>query len=268
MQLDRLGWAAGTAFRACGKRVGIRVSDARVLERVRAVEPPVATPLRSTLVDRLYSVLVGGTGRGGVTRLHVVYSDADMIARARDLDEALRQLEVDLQLYVAESSQRRLFVHAGVVGWRGRAIVIPGRSCSGKSTLVHSLVAAGATYYSDEYALLDARGRVHPYPGALALGARGPGQRRRIHPEALGAIGTRPLPVGLVLATHFRRGARFRPRRLPAGEAVLALLQHTVRARRAPRQALRVLSRAVAGATALRGVRGEAGALTRRLLES
>jgi hypothetical protein len=29
---------------------------------------------------------------------------------------------------------------------------------------VAELVRAGATYYSDEFAVLDSRGRVHPFP--------------------------------------------------------------------------------------------------------
>ena len=53
--------------------------------------------------------------------------------------------------------------HAGVVGWRGRAIVIPGRSHAGKSTLVAELVRRGAVYYCDEFAVLHETGRVHPY---------------------------------------------------------------------------------------------------------
>jgi len=77
--------------------------------------------------------------------------------------------ETDLQLYVAEMAPRRLFVHAGVVGWRGQAIIIPGRTFTGKTTLVAALVKAGATYYSDEYAVLDVRGRVHPYARPLGI---------------------------------------------------------------------------------------------------
>jgi len=56
-----------------------------------------------------------------------------------------------------------------VVAWRGRAILLPGRSYVGKSTLVMELVRAGAVYYSDEYAVLDARGRVHPFAQPVAL---------------------------------------------------------------------------------------------------
>ena len=68
------------------------------------------------------------------------------------------------ELLTAYRAQDCLFVHAGVVGWQGKAILIPGRSFSGKTTLVKALIEAGATYYSDEFAILDRQGLVHPYP--------------------------------------------------------------------------------------------------------
>ena len=98
----------------------------------------------------------------------------------------LEALERDLQLYVAEQALRRVFVHAGVVGWRGRAIVIPGRTMSGKTTPVRALARAGATYYSDEYAVLDERGRVHPYLKPMSIQENGGGRPKKILPEALG----------------------------------------------------------------------------------
>ena len=81
--------------------------------------------------------------------------------------------------YVAEEARRGVFVHAGVVGWKGRALVLPGKSGAGKTTLVAELIRAGATYYSDEYAVLDERGRVHPYARPLAVRVDGRRQRRR-----------------------------------------------------------------------------------------
>ena len=76
---------------------------------------------------------------------------------------AFQWLRQDIDNTVAQRSRQMLFVHAGVVGWRGLAIVIPGRSHAGKSTLVAELVRRGAVYYSDEFAVLDETGRVHPY---------------------------------------------------------------------------------------------------------
>lgn len=152
-------------------------------------------------------------------RFHLVYGDVAQPARTRELDPALEALESDLHLYVAERARRRFFVHAGVVGWRGRAIVMPGRSFSGKTTLVAEWVRAGATYYSDEYAVFNGQGRVHPYPKPLSLRENdaSPAKKYRIE-EIGGRAGVKPLPVGLVIASVYKPGARWCPRRLSAGQ--------------------------------------------------
>src|SRR5438045_8281052 len=105
-------------------------------------------------------------------------------------------LESHLRLCVAELAKHRVFVHAGVVGWKGKAIVIPGRSYSGKSTLVSELVKAGATYYSDDYAVFDARGRVYPFPKPLEMRDEGAFRQTKIGVEDFGGRNaTKPIPV-------------------------------------------------------------------------
>jgi len=270
-KLDRLGWAAGLAFTAYGVSVGVRVSDPSVLERVRALLPPGSKPAGKPTVRRLYSLIVGGpTSRPGVRRFNLLYSDGARLLRTHDLEETLGQLELDLELYIADRAPRRTFVHAGVVGWNGRAIVIPGRSGSGKSSLVNALVRAGAIYYSDEFAVLDERGRVHPY--AIPLAIR-PGQdgapRVKYRVEEIGGVaGARPLPVGLVLITRYVSGSRFRPRPISAGRAVLELLGNTLPARRRPERVLDTLTQLVSQALVLRGTRGEAEGTARQILEN
>src|SRR5216683_7525516 len=135
----------------------------------------------------------------------------------------------------------------------GQAIVIPGRSFSGKSLLVKALVKAGASYYSDEFAVLDERGRVHPYPIPLAIRPdRDGAPPMKYRAEELGGVaGVCPLPVGLVLITRYVSGTRFRPRPLSAGRAVLELLAHTLPARRRPGRVLDALTQAVAQASVL-----------------
>jgi hypothetical protein len=270
-KLDRLGWAAGIAFTAYGVSVGVRVSDPSVLERVRALLPPGWKPAGKPTVRRLYSLIAGGpTSRPGVRRFNLLYSDAARLLRTHDLEETLRQLEFDLELYIADRAPRRTFVHAGVVGWNGQAIVIPGRSFSGKSSLVKALVKAGASYYSDEFAVLDERGRVHPYPIPLAIrpSQNGAPPIKRTVEEIGGVAGVCPLPVGLVLITRYVSGTRFRPRPVSAGRAVLGLLAHTLPARRRPGRVLDALTQTVAHASVLRGTRGEAEETARQILGS
>lgn len=137
---------------------------------------------------------------------------------------------------------------------------------SGKTSLVVELIRAGARYYSDEYAVLDGSGRVHPFARPLAVRTEG-GRRERHGPEMMGArVGRRPLPVHLVVASRYRAGARWRPRVLSAGEGALALLANAVAARRAPARVVAALQAVVARAQILRGVRGEARETARALL--
>lgn len=268
-KIDRLGWADGISFTAYGVRVGIRVSNPTIMHRIPDLLPPSWKPARSRKVERLYSLVVGGAGsRPSVRRFNVLYADADRMSRTMDLEPALKLLETDLQLYVAEAAPRRIFVHAGVVRWRGRAILIPGRSLSGKSTLVNELIKAGATYYSDEYAVCDARGRVHPYPKPLALRKEGDVLPKPVRAGTMpGRPVVKPLPVGLIVLTSYRSGARWRPRRLSHGRAVIELLNHTIPARMEPGRALATLRQVAAGALVLKGVRGEAGQMIDTLLE-
>jgi hypothetical protein len=267
-KLDRLGWAAGLAFTAYGVRVGIRVSEAEVLKRLEIYLPPARRPTSSRCVDILYSLAVGGVGsRSGVRRFNLLYANALRAARSLDLGEVFDALEAHVQLHIAETALRRRFVHAGVVGWRGEAIIIPGRSYSGKSTLVAALVAAGATYYSDEYAVLDERGRVHPYPKPLSLRADPGAKATRHSVETLGrSIGSTPLTIGLVVISQYKAGAAWRPRRLSTGHGVLALLANTVSARRHPAMALATLRRVAANAIILKSGRDEASAVAPLLL--
>lgn len=268
-KLDRLGWAAGLTFTAYGVRAGVRVSDRAALDAVAGRLPPGWRRSASPSVPRLYSVILGGEGGGGFRRFHLLYAGARLLARTLDAEAVFGRLESDLQFYVAERAARRVFVHAGVVGWRGRAVVIPGPSMSGKTTLVAELVRAGAEYYSDEYAVFDAAGRVHPYARPLAVREGvGLGQTRRAVEEFGGRAGEVSLPVALVFATRYERGAVWRPRRLTAGECVLELLSNTIPARRSPGRALSALAKAAAGATVLAGPRGEAAAVAEAILRS
>lgn len=237
-------------------RVVIRTPDpatrALVAERLRPASgrrPPHAAEVR-------YAIEVG---RGGPVTLHRRAHGVAApvrVAATEDVPALLDALESDVHFQVATAASPEVFVHAGVVGWRGRAILIPGRSMSGKSSLVLALVRCGATYYSDEYAVLGRTGRVRPYPKALTLRTVGDGKTSPIETRDPGAPPA--IPVRLVVVTAYRSGARWRARRLTAGEAALALIDNTVAVRARPRAALAAVSRAVAGALAIASPRDEA----------
>jgi len=259
-KLDRLGWAGGISIISYGVRIGIRVNRPDILERVQAHLPPGWKHSSSRVVDHLYSLIIGGVGaKTNIRRFNLLYGGVARLARSTDIDQVLSALESDVQLYVAQEARGRVFVHAGVVGCGSRAVIIPGRSFSGKSTLVAALVKAGATYYSDEYAVLDSRGRVHPYTRPLGIRENGTGNMKKHLVEDLGGSpGVQSLTPGLVVVSKYKPGARWRPRRLSEGEGALELVANTVCARSRPGEMLRAIRGIVSRAPVLKSNRGEA----------
>jgi hypothetical protein len=259
-KIDRLGWAAGIAIDSYGVRIGLRVNEPKYLEPMIDRLPPGWQPASSPVVGNMYSLLTSSASpRSNLRRFNLLYAGAIRAARSLDPELVLEAFESDVQIYVGILARRRIFVHAGVVEWHGQAIVIPGRSMSGKTTLTAELVRAGATYYSDEYAVLDKRGRVHAYPRKLGMRTPGASEQTKFRAEDLGGkVGVKPLQVGMIVVSQYEAGARWRPRRLSAARGALELLANTVPVRTRPEASLTSIRHAVTNATVFKGHRGEA----------
>jgi hypothetical protein len=182
------------------------------------------------------------------------------VARVR-ASECLRVLRKHIQLYVADRAPDRVFIHAGVVVWNGSAIVCPGRSFAGKSTLVWSMVQKGAIYYSDEFAVLDNDGHIHAFPVPISLRAANGGRNTIVpQPAASGASGA--VSPGFILFAEYAPGAKWEPQAVSPGKAALGLLRNTVAARRSPSRVLRVISRIVTATPAFAGRHSDAATVT------
>jgi hypothetical protein len=178
-------------------------------------------------------------------------------------DEA-EYVVAQLELWVAEHAEDLVFVHAGVVAVGGRALLLPGSTHAGKTSLTAALLRSGAAYGSDEYAVLDAEGRVRPYPRPLSIRENG----RRIGRTAaeLGAATfSDPQPVGAVAVLRYVPGRRYQVELISAATAVLRLFENTICAQSRPEPALDALIAAVHGAQTVEGVRGDADEACRPL---
>jgi hypothetical protein len=60
-KLDRLGWAAELSFRGFGLAIGIRTNDPGLLKAIRPYLPPGLVPVSNPVVNKVYSILGGGT---------------------------------------------------------------------------------------------------------------------------------------------------------------------------------------------------------------
>lgn len=243
---------------AYGVPIELRASDAELLGTLRRAVPPGASITEPTAVALTYS-LVAAEGS------YRLLADDRRVGDSVHLDEIFALLESALHFHVAVAARTRLFVHAGVVGWNGGAIVLPGRTHAGKSSLVAALVRAGATYYSDEYAVLGDDGLVYPF--ARALGMRDEtGRTRRVDPRTIGEVGAVPLAATQVIATRHVAGREWRVAPMSPGETVLALLDNTLAARSRPADALRILAAVARRASGFRGQRGDAAAAVEQIL--
>ena len=212
-----------------------------------------------------YVISIGQPRRDGERSRYCVRRDAAEVFAVPTEDELLRLLSQEIDFSVARHSPDTLFVHAGVVAWRGLAIIVPGRSRSGKSTLVAALVRRGAVYYSDEFAVLDATGRVHPYRRPLAL------RRDGVESETLSIarddVPREPLPLALILAGDYQPGAAWQPKVVRGALAALPLIDGAIVAREQPTRTLRLTARVSSSVVTLRGARGEASAVAGEVLD-
>ncbi len=268
MKIDPLDCLTTLSLVSYGVSVRIRANDPSLLNRLPAHFPPGWQSAPSDAAEEEFSLVRARPQRGRAQDHWELFRGVERIAEGVKITDLLNHLESWLRLTVAIRSPERIFVHAGVVGWRGQALLVPGRSCSGKTTLVAALVRAGATYLSDEYAILDENGRVHPFAKPLSIRPPGGGAVRKCPVEALGGrAAKRSLPVGLVVVTRYRTGARWKPRVLSPAEGLFALLGNSPTALTRSEDALHTLKQVVLDATTLKGTRGEADQVAPLLLE-
>jgi hypothetical protein len=164
-------------------------------------------------------------------------------------------------------------VHAGVVQVGNKAVLLPGGTHAGKSTLVAELVRRGANYFSDEYALIDAGGSVHPYARPLLLRRATTGQQSAeqqspaLVEELGGESGREPVSVGWVLSVQFQPTSSWGLNPVPQSEGLLILLRNTPHILAEQPHILETLGRASASAKCFVGRRGDALDAAPRILE-
>ena len=177
----------------------------------------------------------------------------------------------NIRLTVAEFAVERVFVHAGVVSWKGKAIVMPAKSFQGKSSLTAELVRRGALYYSDEYAIFDKNGLVSPFPKMLSL--RGKTEIDRYQQTDFpvevfgGTAGTETIPVGMVLLTGYKAKAKWKPLILSSGNGLIEIIRDTIPIRNDPAFTFTVLNQVSKNALIVQSSRGEAAATAELILK-
>lgn len=231
-------------FEAFGVEIGIDGDAPEILSRLRNILPDVI-PNNLRFMKRAnpaHLFKIEHEKSSGEIRIS---KNDEEVSVYRNADRLIEYLCSQIRITVAEFAESKVFLHAGAVGWKGSAIIIPGKSFSGKTTLVSELIRQGAEYYSDEYAVLDEDGFLHPYPKMLSMrGIVDDFEQVDTPPDFFGArIGKKKIPVGLILITEFKREAGWNPQILKPGEGVMEILQHTIPIRLKPEFVFNVLKK-------------------------
>ena len=149
-------------------------------------------------------------------------------------------------------------VHAGAVQIGNRALILPGRSHAGKSSLVAELLSRGAAYLSDEYALIDDSGRVHAYPRPILL-RNGHTVRTPVLARDISAlVASTPLPIGWIMELEYQDGVQWKAPSVSQSQGLMILLRHTPHALADAPDLVAKFTRAVAGAVTFTGHRMDA----------
>jgi hypothetical protein len=161
------------------------------------------------------------------------------------LERVAQWLRADIDENVARASSADLLLHAAVVAWRERAILICGPGRCGTSTLAAELVRNGAMAWSDGLAVVDDQGAVRAYPGSPA---------------------TLPIPVALVVSAIYFPEVSWEPARVQGARAALPIIASALQERNDPGRVLRLSARIAATALILQGARPEASDTAPRIL--
>ena len=157
--------------------------------------------------------------------LGVVHGPAERVA-----------LPASIALHVLAAHHGLAHLHAAVVSFRGRTVVLPGGTGSGKTSAVLAFRASGSEVRSDDACYVDLDGEVWPLPRPLHVAAR----TLRAHPrlevvghvyegttkaQVAGAVPARgPTPIDALVFPTLRSGGSTRVEPMDGASAWTALL--------------------------------------------
>lgn len=255
------------SFQSYGANIRIDSNSKDIIDSVkeiarRSLLSNVKTVSNRQKPDQIFELTKSKTGY-----YRFVHNDK-YLASSRSRLKFLKFFDTIVRISVGESAKNLVFIHAGVVGWRGQAIIMPGDSFTGKSTLVAALVKNGAEYYSDDFAILDSNGLVQPFPRAISMRTNdGNYVPYELSIDQLGAVvGKKHIPVKMVLLTAYAPRKRWNPDYLSSGQGILRIIPFILPFSKRPEFSLKVLNKVTDNAIIASSPRGNAEQFAKTLL--
>jgi hypothetical protein len=259
-KLENIQWKEHVSFTSFGVNIAVRFDAEGYSEQIEPFLPPFASITKDNNPnDFIYSVITAKTPNSFCR----VYRNGEEINKQKGNGNIFSSLNVFFSTATANFAVNKgIFIHAGAVAWKDRGIIIPANSYNGKTTLTAELTKLGATYFSDEYAIINNNGELLPYPKTLSIRKPGEYDQKETAVEELGGESAdldSCVPVKLVLFAKFNKSTKtWKPKQLTQAAAVLELMKHTFPLRAFPEIVIKNLHNLTKNAIVLKGNRGEA----------
>jgi hypothetical protein len=239
-------------IRAFDSFIRVECSDSEILEALdRYIFPPVPRSRFDQSSPDIHLSVEHNSGEFRVLLNH------ELAASVKTLHDAALAAVKALDDAVIHRMKTFRAVHAGAVLIEGKALLLPGSTHAGKSSLVAELLRRGASHFSDEYALIDNEGLIHSYPRPLLLRNGGPLQSLVLPEELNASFAAHPAPIGWILALNYDPGVAWNIHCMSQAEAVMLLLRNTPHQLEHSPEMIDFFLRAAANADCYEGQRGE-----------
>ena len=160
----------GVILRIGPLSIEVKIQQSEVAKEFLALYEGYPFDLGSALADFRIELKTSTLVRAGIRRQIQAYVDHQTLFEPAPKNLGVPMLESAINWCIGNRIARYLLIHAAAVEREGRAVVLPGASGVGKSTLTTALVANGWRLLSDEVTIIDPTGgllRPHPRPISL-----------------------------------------------------------------------------------------------------
>ncbi|MBE7553235.1 MAG: hypothetical protein HS126_19365 [Anaerolineales bacterium] len=169
--LDALPWLASTCYNFLGRHVLMRSTSAEFMIRVHQLLRSFPTCNPYDEPDLTFSFVIASPDpKAQLHPSYALYRNQELIGLAQDYWHLFRLMEWQLDIFLSETVEGYLLLHAGAVTRSGAGIILPASSGSGKSSLTLALLLQNCSYLSDELAVIDpATFKLRAFPKPFSL---------------------------------------------------------------------------------------------------
>ena len=266
---EKAVWKEHISFTSFGVKISVQFDTIGDIEQLHVSLPPFAvlTEIHEKS-DFLYSVIVAKTSN----HFSFISRNGEQIFKNKGTKNIFSALEVFFATATANFAvDHGIFIHAGAVAWKDQGIIIPANSYDGKTTLTAEFAKLGATYFSDEYAIIDKNGELLAYPKTLSIRKPDEYDQTETPVEELGGLSAtlnHSVKVKLILLTKFKKTVKsWKPAKISHANAMMELLKHTFPVRTFPETVIKNLHNLTKNAIVLKGNRGEAKEFAKQIIK-